>query len=208
MGARPVTALNLVAFSLERLGAEVLGEILRGGADIAAEAGVAIVGGHSIDDPEPKYGMAVTGVVASRRVSCATRPRRAGRRALPDQAARRRGRHDRRQARDAPARAGRARDEVMTTLNARGRRGGARGRPERDDRRHRLRPARPPARDVVREWRAARVEAEAVPADRGRARADRGRRAAGGSRRNREWLEPHVEFGPRAGAVRHCCATP
>jgi selenide, water dikinase len=63
MAASPVSALNLVAFSLERLGAEVLVEILRGGATVAAEAGCAIVGGHSIDDPEPKYGLAVTGVV-------------------------------------------------------------------------------------------------------------------------------------------------
>jgi selenide,water dikinase len=63
MGARPVSALNLVAFPLETLGADVLAEILRGGADAAAAAGAAIVGGHSIDDPEPKYGMAVTGVV-------------------------------------------------------------------------------------------------------------------------------------------------
>jgi selenide, water dikinase len=62
MGARPLTALNLVAFSLEQLGDEVLTDVLRGGAAIAAEAGVTIVGGHSIDDPEPKYGMAVTGV--------------------------------------------------------------------------------------------------------------------------------------------------
>jgi selenide, water dikinase len=64
MGGRPVTALNLVAFPLERLGADVLGEILRGGLDVCGTAGVAIVGGHSIDDPEPKYGLAVTGVVA------------------------------------------------------------------------------------------------------------------------------------------------
>ena len=63
MGARPITALNLVAFPLETLGADVLAEILRGGAAVAAEAGVAIVGGHSIDDAEPKYGMSVTGVV-------------------------------------------------------------------------------------------------------------------------------------------------
>ncbi len=63
MGATPVCALNLVAFSIEQLGSDVLTEILRGGASIAAEAGVAIVGGHSIDDAEPKYGMAVTGVV-------------------------------------------------------------------------------------------------------------------------------------------------
>ncbi|HET9738685.1 MAG TPA: selenide, water dikinase SelD [Solirubrobacteraceae bacterium] len=64
MGARPVSALNLVAYPLETLGPEVLREILRGGADAAAAAGAAVVGGHSIDDPEPKYGMAVTGVVA------------------------------------------------------------------------------------------------------------------------------------------------
>jgi selenide, water dikinase len=63
MGGRPVTALNLVAFSIEALGADVLREILRGGHEKAAEAGVAIVGGHSIDDPEPKYGLAVTGLV-------------------------------------------------------------------------------------------------------------------------------------------------
>ncbi len=63
MGATPVSALNLVAFPLEALGAGVLAEILRGGAAAAAEAGCAVVGGHSIDDPEPKYGMAVTGIV-------------------------------------------------------------------------------------------------------------------------------------------------
>jgi selenide,water dikinase len=63
MGARPMLALNIVAFSLERLGGEVLSEILAGGAEVAAAAGVAIGGGHSIDDPEPKYGMTVSGVV-------------------------------------------------------------------------------------------------------------------------------------------------
>jgi selenide,water dikinase len=68
MGARPVTAMNLVAFSLEQLGGDVLHEVLRGGAKVAGEAGAAIVGGHSIDDPEPKYGMAVTGVAHPDRV--------------------------------------------------------------------------------------------------------------------------------------------
>jgi selenide,water dikinase len=63
MGGRPITALNLVAYSLEQLGDGPLREILRGGADVAAAAGVAVVGGHSIDDAEPKYGMAVTGTV-------------------------------------------------------------------------------------------------------------------------------------------------
>jgi selenide,water dikinase len=63
MGGRPLSALNLVAWSVQDLGAEMLGEVLRGGADVARAAGVAIVGGHTIDDPEPKYGLAVTGVI-------------------------------------------------------------------------------------------------------------------------------------------------
>jgi selenide,water dikinase len=63
MGATPVSALNLVAFSVEELGEQLLLEILCGGAAAASEAGVAILGGHSIEDAEPKFGMAVTGVV-------------------------------------------------------------------------------------------------------------------------------------------------
>jgi selenide,water dikinase len=66
MGGTPVSALNLVAFPLDVLGPDVLREILRGGADAVAAAGASIVGGHSIDDPEPKYGLAVTGVVDPR----------------------------------------------------------------------------------------------------------------------------------------------
>src|ERR671932_1897024 len=68
MGGRPVAALNLVAYPLSSLGADVLREILRGGADAVQEAGASVVGGHSIDDAEPKYGMAVTGVVDPRAV--------------------------------------------------------------------------------------------------------------------------------------------
>jgi selenide,water dikinase len=63
MGGTPVTALNLVAFPLADLGGDVLRTILRGGSDACAAAGVAVVGGHSIDDPEPKFGLAVTGTV-------------------------------------------------------------------------------------------------------------------------------------------------
>jgi selenide,water dikinase len=68
MGGRPVSALNLVAFPLDTLGPDVLREILRGGQEAAQAAGVSIVGGHSIDDAEPKYGMAVTGIVHPRAV--------------------------------------------------------------------------------------------------------------------------------------------
>jgi selenide,water dikinase len=62
MGGRPAFALNVVAFP-KTLPMELLGEILRGGADVARDAGAVVAGGHSIDDPEPKYGMAVTGFV-------------------------------------------------------------------------------------------------------------------------------------------------
>jgi selenide,water dikinase len=68
MGGSPVLALNLVAWPVEELPLEMLGRVLAGGAKVAGEAGVAIVGGHSIHDPEPKYGMAVTGFVDLDRV--------------------------------------------------------------------------------------------------------------------------------------------
>jgi selenide,water dikinase len=63
MGARPLTALNLVAWPVENLGTEALAEVLRGGEEVATSAGAAILGGHTIDDPEPKYGLAVTGTI-------------------------------------------------------------------------------------------------------------------------------------------------
>ena len=67
MGGKPLTALNLVAWP-RALGFELLGQVIEGGRDACAEAKVAIVGGHSIDDPEPKYGLAVTGTVHPERV--------------------------------------------------------------------------------------------------------------------------------------------
>jgi len=63
MGARPVLALNLVAYPARSRPLDKLEEILRGGSDQARAAGVSIAGGHSIDDPEPKYGLCVMGVV-------------------------------------------------------------------------------------------------------------------------------------------------
>ena len=62
LGAQPTTGLNLVGFPCS-VGLDVLREILRGGSDKINEAGAIIVGGHSVEDPEPKYGIAVTGVV-------------------------------------------------------------------------------------------------------------------------------------------------
>jgi selenide,water dikinase len=63
MGGRPLTALNIVAFPSGVLPLEYLGRILQGGADTARLASATIVGGHTIDDPEPKYGLAVTGIL-------------------------------------------------------------------------------------------------------------------------------------------------
>jgi selenide,water dikinase len=76
MGAKPLFALNIVGFPSERLPRETLSAILRGAADKAAEAGIPILGGHTIDDIEPKFGMAVVGSVHPDRVrsNCAARP--------------------------------------------------------------------------------------------------------------------------------------
>jgi selenide, water dikinase len=62
MGGRPVVAINLVGWPRDVLPLELMTDVLRGGLAVASEAGCPVIGGHSIDDPEPKYGMAVTGV--------------------------------------------------------------------------------------------------------------------------------------------------
>lgn len=76
MGGRPLTALNLLAYPVARLDAETVAAILRGGADKLREAGVTVVGGHTVDDPEPKYGVMVTGTIHPARVvtNAAARP--------------------------------------------------------------------------------------------------------------------------------------
>jgi selenide, water dikinase len=195
MGGEPLTALNLVAYSLEALGGEVLREILRGGQDAASGAGVAIVGGHSIDDAEPKYGLAVTGRV-----------------------------HPERLVRNSTARAGHelfltkpvgggvastaakrgdpsvmpAAVEVMTTLN-------------RDAAADALASGPSAMTDVtgfgllghlhemaLASGVAAEVDASAVPAIEGvldLLRSDEPP-IAGGTRRNREWVEPFVDWDP------------
>ena len=68
MGAKPLTVLNLAAFPVGTLDLGILADILRGGADKIAESGARLLGGHTIDDLEPKYGLAVTGVVHPDRI--------------------------------------------------------------------------------------------------------------------------------------------
>ena len=63
MGGRPFLALNLVCWNTDELSNELLGDVLLGGHDIATECGFVVAGGHTVDDPEPKYGMAVIGEV-------------------------------------------------------------------------------------------------------------------------------------------------
>jgi selenide, water dikinase len=68
MGGTPLLAVNLLAWPRERIPFEVAGEVLRGGADVCALAATHLAGGHSIDDPEPKYGLAVTGIASPDRL--------------------------------------------------------------------------------------------------------------------------------------------
>lgn len=68
MGARPLFALNIVAFPVNRLPISVLQEILRGASSVAEEAGISILGGHTIEDNEPKFGMVVSGIVHPSRI--------------------------------------------------------------------------------------------------------------------------------------------
>ena len=75
MGATPLFALNLVGWPRDTLPYDLLGEVLRGGADIAQEAGAFVLGGHSVDDPEPKYGMVVIGDAHPDRVLTLARAR-------------------------------------------------------------------------------------------------------------------------------------
>ena len=76
MGGVPRTALNIAGFPRSKLPLEILGEILHGGGEKCAEAGVAVIGGHTLDDPEPKFGLSVTGFVHPDRVvtNAAARP--------------------------------------------------------------------------------------------------------------------------------------
>jgi len=75
MGGRPVIALNLTAWPGSTLPVSVLADVLRGGAEAAGAAGCLVVGGHTIDDPEPKYGLAVVGMADPRKLLTVDRAR-------------------------------------------------------------------------------------------------------------------------------------
>ena len=75
MGATPLFALNLVGWPRDKLPYDLLGDVLRGGADVAREAGAFVLGGHSVDDPEPKYGMVAIGEAHPSRILTLARAR-------------------------------------------------------------------------------------------------------------------------------------
>src|ERR1700678_4237926 len=63
MGGRPITAMNILCYPIKDRDPHELAAILRGGADKVAESGAVLVGGHSVEDPEPKFGLSVTGLI-------------------------------------------------------------------------------------------------------------------------------------------------
>jgi selenide,water dikinase len=196
MGGRPVVAVNLLGWPRDALPLELAAEVLRGGLDVTAAAGCHLVGGHSVDDPEPKYGLAVTGVVDPDRML----RNDAGVAGLPLSLTKPLGigvlntRHKATGERFAHA------IEAMTTLN----RDAARAAVARGCRcatdvtgfgllGHGFKLARASGVTAV-------IDAAAVPyLDGARAAAEAGY-VSGGTRRNLDWVRPHTDFG-RTGDI-------
>ncbi|WP_392507372.1 selenide, water dikinase SelD [Naumannella halotolerans] len=191
MGGTPVVAINLVGWPREKLPLELMTRVLQGGLDIAASVGCPVIGGHSIDDPEPKYGMAVTSTAAPDRLL----RNDAGRPGLPITLTKPIGvgllnnRHKRTGERFEAA------IETMTTLNA-------------DASAAALAAGAVCATDVTgfgllghlhKLCRAsgigAVIEAGAVPQVDGAEQALRDGYVSGGTRRNLDWVRPHLSAG-------------
>ena len=194
VGGEPLVALNLLGWPRGKLPAELAGEVLRGGLDAAQAAGCLVAGGHSIDDPEPKYGMAVTGLAdpaALLRID-------AGTPGLPLSLTKPIGSGVLNSWHKATGNPHPAAVEVMTTLNAAASRAalaagvtcatdvtgfGLLG--------HLFKLARASGVSAVIDYRA-------VPLIEGAEQAVRGGYIPGGSRRNLDWVAPHADFGALA----------
>jgi selenide,water dikinase len=191
MGGEPVVAVNLLAWPREVLPFDLATEVLRGGLDVTRAAGCHLAGGHSVDDPEPKYGLAVTGLADPRRLL----RNDAGRPGTPLSLTKPLGvgvlnsRH--KQTGETFAQA----IEAMTTLN-------------RDAARAALAAGVTCATDVTgfgllghlyklarASGVSARVDPAAVPYLDGAREAARDGFVSGGTRRNLAWVEPHVAWG-------------
>ena len=191
VGGEPLVAVNLLGWPLQVLSPELAAEVLRGGFDMAATAGCHVAGGHSIDDPEPKYGMAVTGLAdpgALLRID-------SGRPGLPISLTKPIGSGVLNSRHKATGQEFPAAVEVMTALNA-------------EASRQALAAGIRCATDVTgfgllghlfKLARASRVtaviDAAAVPLIDGAADAVRAGYVPGGTRRNLDWVAPHADFG-------------
>jgi len=191
VGGEPLVALNLLGWPRDTLSLDLAAEVLRGGLQIAREAGCHVAGGHSIDDPEPKYGMAVTGLAdpaALLRID-------AGAPGLPLSVTKPLGTGVLNSMHKATGTVSQQAIEVMTTLNARASRqaldAGARcatditgfgllG--------HLFKLARASGVTAV-------IDHAAVPLIEGARQALRAGHVPGGSRRNLDWVSPHADFG-------------
>jgi selenide, water dikinase len=191
VGGEPLVALNLLGWPRDVLSADLAAEVLRGGYEAATAAGCLVAGGHSIDDPEPKYGMAVTGLASPDRLLRID----AGRPGLPLSLTKPLGSGVLNARHKATGEIFPAAIEVMTTLNA-----GAS--------RHALAAGIDCATDVTgfgllgHLFKLARasgvtavVDSAAVPLIEGAAAALSAGYVPGGSRRNLEWVAPHADFG-------------
>lgn len=190
VGGEPLVALNLLGWPMERLSADLAAEVLSGGLEIAREAGCHVAGGHSIDDPEPKYGMAVTGLADPDRLLRID----AGAPGLPLSLTKPLGTGVLNAMHKATGAVNAAAIEVMTTLNAAASRAalaagvrcatdvtgfGLLG--------HAFKMARSSGVTVV-------IDHEAVPFIDGAAEALRNGHIPGGSRRNLAWVAPYADF--------------
>ena len=191
VGGEPLVAVNLLGWPREVLSADLAAEVLRGGLDAATAAGCHVAGGHSIDDPEPKYGMAVTGLADPARLLRID----AGRPGLPLSLTKPLGSGVLNSRHKATGEVFPAAIDVMTTLNARASRLA-------------LAAGLTCATDVTgfgllgHLYKLARasnvtaiVDCAAVPLIEGAAEALRAGYVPGGTRRNLDWVAPHSDFG-------------
>jgi selenide, water dikinase len=191
VGGEPLVALNLLGWPRDVLSADLAAEVLRGGLDAATAAGCHVAGGHSIDDPEPKYGMAVTGLADPARLLRID----AGRAGLPICLTKPIGSGVLNSRHKATGEAFPAAIDVMTTLNDLASRQalaagilcatdvtgfGLLG--------HLFKLARASGVTAV-------VDSAAVPLIEGAVQAVRAGYVPGGSRRNLDWVAPHSDFG-------------
>ena len=191
VGGEPLVALNLLGWPRDVLSADLAAEVLAGGLEVARQAGCHVAGGHSIDDPEPKYGMAVTGLADPDRLLRID----AGRPGQPLSLTKPIGTGVLNAMHKATGAVSEAAVEVMTTLNA----GASRAA---------LQAGLSCATDITgfgllgHAFKLARasgvtavIDHRAVPVIEGVRLAQRAGHLPGGSRRNLAWVAPHADFG-------------